>query len=57
MIGISFFKYEASSITLTSSWYVAATVVTYVEAKTSHDYCTTTTFAPVTARDTGHGND
>lgn len=47
------FAYKASSIIL------ASIVVTYVQAKiTSHgEYCTTATFAPVTARDTGHVND
>lgn len=43
------FAYEASGITLTSSWLLQAKI-------TSHDYCTMTTFAPVTARDTGHVN-
>lgn len=53
------FAYEAFSITLPSSCHAGVTVVTYVQAKiASHDhYCTISTFAPVTAPDSGHVND
>lgn len=51
--------YEASSITLTSSWLAGATVVTDVQAKiTPRDGgCSAATLAAVTAPDTGHVND
>lgn len=59
IIGISFFKCLPMKLQASISLLAGATVVTYVQAKiASHDeYCTTTTFAPVTAHDTGHVND